>query len=382
MPRASSSPIDDRGLGSEVGYVVRMFPQTSETFIANEILQLEKLGFRIRVFSLLRPSEGTIRHQCVRSIRAPVHYVDLGQEDASACAERIASMVRGTPVRHLHAHFAHIATEVAWRAARLSGRPFSFTAHAKDIYTAEPHDLRRKIEAADFVVTCTRANRGYLRTLVGPAHTRKLTHSYHGVDTRKFAPGGHQLAVDEPLILSVGRLVRKKGFPFLIRACNILESKGHRARYVIVGDGPERNHLEALIRRLGMGARVRLQGALGQEELLDYYRAATVFALPCEVQKDGDRDALPIVLMEAMAVGLPVISSPVNGIPELIRPRENGLLVDEADSEGLALALERLLGDEEMRQRLGRNARSTVKRDFEAASHASYMARLFVTVLR
>jgi hypothetical protein len=171
---ASSSPIDARGLGSELGYVIRMFPQTSETFIANEILQLERLGARIRVFSLLRPREGTIRHQCVRSVRAPVHYLDLGEEDPSACAERISSMVRGTPVRHLHAHFAHIATEVTWRAARLSGRPFSFTAHARDIYTASPHDLRKKIEAADFVVTCSHANRGYLQTLAGPAHARKL----------------------------------------------------------------------------------------------------------------------------------------------------------------------------------------------------------------
>jgi glycosyltransferase involved in cell wall biosynthesis len=290
----------------------------------------------------------------------------------------LAQQARQAGVERLHAHFAHGATRVAMLASMLTGLRFSFTAHARDIYTANRVLLREKIEGAEYVVTCTRANQEYLQELVEPGQRGKIILGYHGVDVEKFTPAAPGGGEDAPLILSVGRLVAKKGFPDLLSACGILRRKGYDFRCLLVGDGPERPALEAMVRTLDLGGVVGMPGSHSQEELLELYRRATIFALPCRILENGDRDGIPNVLLEAMAVGVPVVSSTVSGIGELVRNGENGLLVRERDERALAAAIESLVQDAALRARLSRNARATVAAKFDAAVNSQRLARLFL----
>jgi glycosyltransferase involved in cell wall biosynthesis len=374
------------------------------------------MGVPIHVYSYRRPG-AAVPHECVRLIESPITYLPdplyrhplilLGAHRAfyrvqperyrrtaryvwtRVRAERstdawrrflhagyLAQLAAQDGVGRLHAHFAHGATRLAMLTSMLTGLGFSFTAHARDIYTADESLLREKIEAADYVVTCTRANQDHLRQLVRADVRTKITVGYHGVDLGKFGQRTQAPAEDVPLVLSVGRLVQKKGFPDLLRACRILTDKGHRLRCMIVGDGPERARLEAMIHKLELDAVVSLPGGSSQEDLLDIYRRATVFALPCRILENGDRDGIPNVLVEAMAVGLPVVASSVSSIRELVRDGENGLLVRERDGEDLAAALERLLTDRAMRERLARGGRRTVTEHFDATVNIRTLAHL------
>jgi glycosyltransferase involved in cell wall biosynthesis len=402
--------------GPVIGYVIRMFPQLSETFVANEILHLGRMGVRIKVYSYRRPT-AAVPHECVRLIDAPITYLpDPLYRHAGAIVRAHRACYRRQPegyrrtlayvgrrvqaerstdawrrfvqagwladraardgVERLHAHFAHGATRLAMLTGMVTGLRFGFTAHARDIYTANPDLLRAKITAADYVVTCTRANQEHLRRVASPDAQAKIEVGYHGVDLGKFGARVRPPMDAIPLVLSVGRLVRKKGFPDLLHACRVLTDKGMRLRCMIVGDGPERPRLETLVRELGLGGVVSLPGSSSQEELLDVYRRATVFALPCRVLEDGDRDGIPNVLLEAMAVGLPVIASGSSSIRELVRDGDNGILVPERNGDALATALERLLGDGPMRDRLARSARATVAEHFDAVVNVRALAHL------
>lgn len=400
-----------------LGYVIRMFPQLSETFIANEILELERLGVRIRVYSYRRPRTA-VHHEVVRSIRAPITYLPdplyrhplqliranqalygldpvryrrtaryvLGHSlrDRNPDTWRrflqaayLAHLLKNSDVQHIHAHFAHGATRLAMLTNRLTGLPFSFTAHARDIYTADPRSLTGKIEAAEFVVTCTGANQEYLQQLVEPEQRDKINLRYHGIDLTKFSPGEPIPLTEVPLILSVGRLVEKKGLSYLVQACGVLKGRGYTFRCRIIGEGPERNRLEKMVSTLNLQDVVSLPGACSQEELLEIYRRATVFALPCNVLENGDRDGIPNVLLEAMAVQLPVVSSAVSGIPELIKSGDNGLLVEERNGEALASALELLFKDGALRERLGKKGRLTVAKNFDSTTNVKWLKGLF-----
>lgn len=398
-----------------VGYVLPIFPQLSETFIANEILLLERLGVPIRVYSCSKPT-AVVPHRCVRLIQAPVHYVPESPAESLQLlhanrtiyrlepsryrrtaryvlarsfregtdtwrrflqAAYIASEIRRDGVRHLHACFASMAAQVAMLANMLTGVPYSFSGHAKDIYTTSGSDLRDKIRRAEFVVTCTRANQKHLQDLVDSGERHKISLSYHGVDVAKFHPREQVRSTEHPLILSVGRLVEKKGFADLLRACAVLRGKGYPIRCFIVGEGPERSLLERMARSLGLKNVVTLPGACSQEELLEIYRQATVFVLPCRTLRNGDRDGIPNVLLEAMAVGLPVVSSAISGIPELIQSGQNGLLVKECDGDALLSAVELLLQNAELRERLAENARTTVVRNFDSRTTVGRLASCF-----
>ena len=277
-------------------YLIRMFPQTSETFIASEILRLERLGLPLRVYSCRRPVE-KVEHESVRLISSPVEYLpdplwrqlprivrallacrradrgrfgralsfslryarrDRGFEMLKRLCQAacLAVDLRQRGVEHVHAHFAHSATDVTLLASQLTGIPFSFTGHARDIYLSRKDDLKLKIEAASFAVTCTGANQRYLRDIAGPALEDKVHLGYHGVDTEKFAWRESEPPVDVPLVLSVGRLVPKKGFPDLIEALALLKERGVGFRAMIVGSGPERSRLIEQVKRLGLAGTV------------------------------------------------------------------------------------------------------------------------------
>jgi glycosyltransferase involved in cell wall biosynthesis len=337
-------------------------------------------------------------------------------------------LMQAKDVRHLHAHFAHGTTTVTWLASMLTKLPFSFTGHAKDIYRESLNPaglLRRKMRAASFVVTCTGANQEHLRRVEPTADVHLVYHGLNadfaallptaraaqaaqaaparpdpvpaavGVDPVQVdtvpaerawelaaaAAGTATLAADPDLsplrIVAVGRMVPKKGFDVLVEAVAELTARGVELELVIAGeDGPDAANVRRLVAERCPDA-VQFTGPLSQCELLALYRGADVFALACRVDADGDRDGIPNVMVEAMAAGLPVVSTAVSGIPELVRDGENGLLVPPEDPGALASALLRLATDVPLRDRLAAAGRDTVAERFDGDVLARRMAGLF-----
>ncbi len=437
----SAVRVDSAEAVPEVGYVLKGYPNTSETFIANEIYLLERMGMRCRIFSVLKP-EGQQRHAVTEKIKAPLTYLPpvsplsesffpiwflihvprfigshlkLARLRPGAYFRTFAWMLRmslryrtGRPalpdpvffkeflqagfialrvlrtpaVRHLHAHFGHGATTIAMFASNICGVPFSFTGHAKDIYRGDlnPGDLlSRKIGRARFVVTCTGANADYLRTL-NPNGTR-IYKIYHGLDTEKFSPERARKSRDsvaQPLILSVGRFVEKKGFDDLVRACRFIKMSGRKFRCLIIGGHTDyAEAIKALVEQLDLQDTVTLHHAVTQERLKQFYEEGTVFCLPCKIVADGDRDGIPNALAEAMAMEMPVVSTNISGIPEIVEHGVNGLLVAEKDPKALADALEHLLGSPDFARRLGAAARRTICDVFDSARNTIALKELF-----
>jgi glycosyltransferase involved in cell wall biosynthesis len=409
-----------------IAYVVKGYPRRSELFIASEIWRMEQLGVPIRLVVLTPPDEMD-HHAVVDEVRTrPWHLPAMTSLSATRALPwlrdnirpyapavarvarrhplrlaRVAAMVAAQSIRarqgwrprkvylkellqavavadrleqwgdvgHLHAHFAHGCTTVTWLAATLLGRPFSFTGHAKDIYRESLNPaglLERKLRAAAFAVTCTGANVEHLSRLAGDTPVHLV---YHGLnpDFARLVAGESSHPPEGPLrVASVGRMVEKKGFDVLVEAAARVHARGIPIRLVLAGEpGPAGELVDALVTRHGLDAHVERRGPLSQPELLALLRDCHVFALACRVAHDGDRDGIPNVLVEAMAAGLPVVSTRVSGIPELVSDGRDGLLVDPEDPEGLAAALTRLAGDEALRRRLAVAARATVADRFD-----------------
>jgi colanic acid/amylovoran biosynthesis glycosyltransferase len=391
-----------------IGYLLKMYPRFSETFVLNEILELERQGVDLRIFSLKEPNDGIV-HADVSRVRAPVAYVGRPR-DALAIARAHTRVFRRSPRRyraalravaarprpssvkhfvragviadhvqrehigHLHAHFASTAASVAIQVHRLCGVPYSVTAHAKDIYrhALDLEHLRTKLRHARFAVTVSEFNRRRLAELGRPDAERV----YNGLDLRRFAPNGRRRD-DPPLVLAVGRLVEKKGFDVLIRACAHLRDDGTSFRCAIVGKGDQEGALRGLVERLGLRDYVELTGPLPRETLLELFPRASVVAAPCVVGRDGNRDGLPTVLIEAMALRIPVVATPVTGIPELVEHGRTGLIVPERDARALADAIRRLLLEPETTRRLADAARERVERDFDLQQNVARLRSLF-----
>lgn len=386
-----------------IGFLVKTYPKLSETFILGEILGLERAGLTLRLFALQRPTDDVF-HSATREVRASVRYLDApGWRElpavvfahlaflaanprrylatlAFACARgetawlrefaqavRLADELRRAGVAHLHAHFAAEPASLAELVQRLSGISYSISAHAKDIYRSPRGALERKLRAAAFTVTCTECNREYLARIAGSG--APVYRAYHGVDLEKFAPRAPAVEPSVPLVLSVGRLREKKGFATLIEACGRLADAGVAFRCEIVGYGPERDRLQGLIDAKGLSGTVALVGKLTHEQIVEKYRAATLFVLPCQIAADGDRDGIPNVLLEAMAMRLPVVSTAVSGIPEAVEHGTNGLLVDPENAGALAEAVRTLLLSPSLRSTFGARGRITVVQRFSHGSN-------------
>ncbi len=291
-------------------------------------------------------------------------------------AGRLTQLVRGLGIEHLHAHFANKPTAIARYASVLMGVPFSFTAHAKDLYVSTPDSIAGKALRAEFITTCTGYNAAYLRDILLPADRNKVCTVYHGVDTTRFSPGATRAAHDPPVIVSVGRLVPKKGHTYVVEAAKLLRERGVRFRLDIYGQGDLRRPLQKQIDEAGLGDAVRLHGARTQDELIEVYRRADAFVLAPFVTANGDRDGIPNVLLEAMGSGLPAVSTAISGIPEVITHGVNGLLVPSGDPARLADALECLIADPMVRQHLGTQASESIRDRFDAEENAEHMASL------
>lgn len=434
-----------------VAYVLKGFPVLSETFISSEVYRLERAGVGLFIF-VVKPRDEREHHPVIDRIRTRPDYLPpttrisegsrlrwlvTNAPSFMPCLARVlrrrpmgvvravrlaltesiltrrsfwswpkisyvrdlmvavalADRVMSTPnIRHLHAHFAHDTTTITWLASIMTGLPFSFTAHAKDIYAdrLNPRDLlRRKVCAAEFVVTCTDANRRHLNQMSNGTPIHRV---YHGLndDFRRFSTTA---LTDIPAqsgfrLLSVARLVRKKGLDVFVEACGLLDRRGVPFGAEIVGEDDDvgenfsvGDDLRGRIARLGLDDKVRMLGQIGQEEVYHRYRDAHVFCLPCRVLDNGDRDGIPNVLLEAMWCGVPVITTPVSGIPELITDGVNGLLVPQDDPEALAHAVQRIKADRDLARRLAQAGRASVHKRFDGDVLARELAELFEQVI-
>jgi colanic acid/amylovoran biosynthesis glycosyltransferase len=388
--------------GLRVGYVLKRFPRLSQTFVANEIDTLLRLGTPVEVFSLL-PGDNIagpagVRVHALCDTRPGDRHADAllrlapgrpPQQAArlAAWAEDLCVTASSLGLSGLHAHFGSDATTVALLAGQVLGLPVSFTAHARDIYKAygTPDDdramRRAKIAAADRIVTVSDFNRAHLATLAGKEPTGSIVRIYNGVDLARFRPVSPALR-ERGLILGVGRLVEKKGFADLVSACGLLDRAGTDFRCEIIGDGPLAGPLASQIDRLGLGHRVRLVGARAPDEIAVAMRRASVFALPCVVTPDGDRDGLPTVLIEALASGLPCVSTRLAGIPEIIEDGQSGLLVAPGDTAGLATALGRLLHDADLAASFAQEGRRKAEVHFDINRNVEALQGHFAELAR
>jgi glycosyltransferase involved in cell wall biosynthesis len=261
----------------------------------------------------------------------------------------------------------------------MAGITYSFTAHAKDIYeqSVKTDALRLKVKNAAAVVTVSDYNREHLVRTLGP-EAEGVRRIYNGLDLGEFpAPAAEPARSGEPEVIGVGRLVEKKGFDDLLRACAVLKREGTPIRCAIVGTGPEEPALRSMVESLGLSDRVRLVGARPRAEVIEMMRGAWALAAPCVVGADGNRDGLPTVLLEAMALGTPCISTPVTGIPEVVGDGRTGLLVAERNPEALAGAIRRLVTDRSLVASLCREARRLVEREFDIHHNAAAMREMF-----
>lgn len=405
-------------MSQKVLFVLKGYPRLSETFIAEEILALEQRGMALRIAALRRPTDGRV-HPVHREIRAPVTYLPEYLHHAPLRVLRAWWRLRGTAgyrrlmpvfradlardlsrnrlrrlgqalvlaaeidpaVGRLHAHFIHTPASVTRYAAILTGLPWSVSAHAKDIWTSPDWELREKLGEARFAVTCTRAGAARLQSLAPPGTTVNLV--YHGLRLDRFRPlAGPPSRRDgcdpaEPVrLLAVGRAVEKKGFDVLVAALGRLD--GARAWTLThIGGGPQLPRLKAAAEAAGIAGRITWRGACDQTEVLEAYRQADLFVLPCRIAADGDRDGLPNVLVEAQSQGLACVSTSVGGVTELLVHGETGLVVPPEDPMALTEALDQLIGDPEQRRSFGRAGCERVHRLFDSARATAALAALF-----
>ena len=400
-----------------VAFVLKGYPRLSETFIAQEIAALERRGLPITIVSLRRPTD-VRRHPVHDEIRAPLLYLPeyllleplrvvrawwrMRRQPAYSETFKVwlKDLVRDpTPNRirrfgqalvlaaelppditHLHAHFLHTPASVARYAALLRKLPWSGSAHAKDIWTTPVWEKREKLASCEWLVTCTAVNREHLAALAPPG---RVELAYHGIDLARFpaasaparARDGRNPA-DPVVILSVARLVEKKGTEVLLEALARVSPKLHW-KLVLVGGGPLQERLQRRAHDLGIHARVSWKGPLAQQELLAEYRNADVFALASRVARDGDRDGLPNVLMEAQSQGIACVATRVSAIPELLRDGQTGVLVEERDPVGLASALDALIANPARRRALGQAGQARVAESFGLDANLEPLLRRF-----
>lgn len=402
-----------------VGIILKGYPRLSETFIAEEIHALERAGVVLTIFSLRHPTDQKT-HPVHHAIQAPVVYLpeylhrqplrvlrawwkirrhphypqarqtwwrDLQRE---RCANRIRRFGQAlvlaaelpAEINLLYAHFLHTPASVARYASILRQIPWSCSAHAKDIWTLSAWEKKEKLAHCSWLTTCTRANFTHLRALADDP--KKVALNYHGLALSRFPddqPNPSNRNGGDPAqpvrILSVGRAVAKKGYRGLLESLATLPPTLHWAM-THIGSGPLLNAYKQQAQTLGLADKINWLGAQSQQTVINHYRTSEFFALNCRIAADGDRDGLPNVLVEAQSQGLAVVSTNLSGVPELIEDGINGLLVEPGDQLALGNALQRLITDPELRQRLGDAGRAVVLKRFDMASNFQNLHRMVV----
>lgn len=388
-----------------LAYILKVYPRTSQTFVLAEILAHERAGLELDIFSLRRTDDSRF-HAALAQVRSPVFQVACASSNATLALNQLREHARYLPglwdvvqnsrapaedllqaailsraivdrgIVHLHAHFGTVATVVARLASKITGVGYSFTAHAKDIFhaTVEADVLREKLADAAGVVTVSQFNVAYLQEKYAEAAAGvKLIYNGLDLDEFRYEPEGNR----PPLVLGVGRLVEKKGFSYLVEASALMRAKGIPFRCEIVGGGELDASLQQQVQKLGLTECVKLCGPMSQSDVKQKIRHAWLLAAPCVHAEDDDRDGLPTILLEAMALGTPCISTPVTGIPEVLRHEQTGLMVAERDAQALAEACERLLLDPDLCSELARNGRRLVEEQFDIDKNTAKMRAFF-----
>jgi len=398
-----------------IAYITQSFPGLTTTFIYREVLALRNVGFNIVTSAIWKPNMNRLSAESKDLVDSsfyvfpiswprffaahlyfffthPVRYIStllfvLTRRGESIKNRRrtffhffeaiyLALDAKREGIRHIHAHFTINAATIALIIARMLDISFSFTAH-NNIFT-DRLILKEKLKAAKFIIAISKYSRDFLLRLLPEEKLKDKFYIVHcGVSPDDFLPPTPKATNQRPLIFSLAQLVERKGLPVLLEACKILSERGNHFQCLIAGDGPQRSLLERLIVEYQIYDKVQLVGVVFQEQLVDYLSRADIFALPCLTASNGDRDGIPVVLMEAMAMEIPTISTCVSGIPELIEDGQSGLLVKEKDAVDLADAMQRLLEDNELRRRLGKNGRQKVIQEFNIYENVAQLAALF-----
>jgi glycosyltransferase involved in cell wall biosynthesis len=399
----------------KVAYILHRFPVLSETFVMRELYWIRSQGIEIAIFSLL-PGDTRIVHDQATELlaltqfspylswsvvranwhflrRSPMRYGRAFAHAISQCIREplvlarvlllfpksvyFARQLQQQGIEHIHTHFVWLGAIAAGVAADLLGLPFTVCSHAFDLFARNGQDVRRGLLAAARVVTISEHNRAFISQLCPEIGHAAIEVIHCGVDTDRYRPRDTPSAADRLQILAIGRLVETKGLVYLVDACKILKDGGLNIDCQIVGDGPLRAALQARIDALNLQDRVTLRGALNQTELLQIIRSSDIFALPAIVASSGDQDGIPVSLMEAMACGLPVVTTQLSGIPELVVDGETGVLVQQRNAADLADALTRLALDATLRMRIGNQARQKVLAEFELRHNVARLAAIF-----
>ena len=390
--------------GKAIVYTLAEFPSQTETFILKEALYVNEsiplyivalkkgksrinnqvqIAFENRIVYI--PQWWSWKILLYGVLKATVLYKEftftgfrnsLRRIKVLLTASFVSEKIKKLQIRHIHAHFANYPTDVAMMVSHLSGVPFSFTAHANDIYV-NSFDLPEKINKATFVTTCTEYNKKWLDAMTIPTERRKIYLVYHGVDMNYW-----QFRQPKPIgklvrILTIGRLVEKKGIVYLLEAVYLLLKRGIPVQLYIVGKGMEESRLKHFCRQFGLEQAVVFMGWQNPAQIKDLYDYSDVFVLPSILASNGDRDGIPNVILEAMSVGVPVVTTSVSGIPEVIQNGFNGLLVSERDSEQLANAIFTLVSDIQLRSFFVKNARKTVQEKFDSNQCNQLLIKLF-----
>lgn len=391
---------------NRIAYVLKRYPRFSETFIVNEILAHEAAGVDMSIFAL-RPTADTHFQHAIADVKAPVTHLRYGGIKAETVwaemlrcgkefsnlwtelprasgyvvsevyqALQLARAVRDREIEHLHAHFGTSAASVARLASLLTGVPYTFTAHAKDIFHEYVDEdlLGRKLADAAAVVTVSEFNVGDLCNRFQES-ANKIHRIYNGLHLDNFPYSSPQNR--PPQIVAVGRLVEKKGFGDLITACELLAKSEIDFHCKIIGGGDLQQALHNQIVTLGLQQKVELVGPQPQQEVLKTIRESSVCVAPCVTASTGDRDGLPTILLEAMATGTACLATTVTGIPELIQHEETGLLAPEGEPATLALQLKRLLVDGQLQLKLSAAGRALIEEQFDVRKSTLRMRELF-----
>ncbi|MBI2194027.1 MAG: glycosyltransferase [Planctomycetes bacterium] len=397
-----------------MAYVLGAFPKLSETFIWREVRELERQGVEIVLFAVEAsgdPVDADVREHAARTFYAPdalspgfwtpdARYlwtrprVSLRQQARllreffprldrflkygwwDNMARSFAREMERQRVDLIHAHFAGLPTFFGLVAAELIDAPFSFSAHARDIFV-HPELMEWKAERAGLIVACSRTGRDRLFQLLPLRFHSKVQLVAHGVSLGQRPTPRQSVQQGPPLVLSVGRLEEKKGFPDLLQAFKELGQAGMDARLTIIGDGPEAAALVRMRGELGLESRVEMLGARPHSEVEERLRSAQVLVLASREASDGDRDGIPNVLLEAAAAGVPVAATSAGGIPEFIQHEVTGLLSPPGRPSDLAANVRNLLSDGVLAQRLAHAAREEVERGYDLAANTAVLRGLF-----
>lgn len=388
-----------------VAYLFERFPSFGQTFCYREVAELVRQGADVTVFSIRRPT-GEPTQEWDESLVSRVNYVPdeqllvkeievaalAGELPAEAMrmlkewgrnsdflrlyqAAYVGLRLRKAEITRVHAHFAGMAARTAYWIGQFFGIEYSITAHANDIFA--PRDfvvsLDKIINGAATVVTVSDFAAEHLRKQFAPAAPR-IRRVYNGIDIDSFQPSRYD--AEPPLIIGVGRLIEKKGFSDLISACRLLVERGRPFQCEIIGEGPLQESLSAHIAHSQLGDVVHLLGPRTQSQIAERLAAAALFVLPCTTEHGGGMDNLPTVIMEAMAAGLPVISTPVAGVPEMVQPGVTGELVPPGDALRLADAIERVLADPDAARRLGATGRAVAAEKFAIEANVRALTKI------